>query len=261
MIFEFERQLSGCVVTRSHADFDLHRKVYNGMIDRKPAAIIRCRNTDDVARAVRLAFRHDVPFSVRGGGHTFAGKAVLEGGLTIDLSAMNAIVVDVAGRSARAQTGLKLGEFDRETQKHALLTPLGIASTTGIGGLTLGGGYGHTVGQFGLACDNVASIEMVTAEGEVVECSEDKNQELFWGMRGAGQNFGVATRIDYRLHSLAKVYGGPLFYPLSAEILHLYEEFVAKAPDRLTTLAASTKMVDGTLAFAIVVCFLGTPAA
>ena len=260
VIQEFERQLSGCVLTQSHADFDHHRRVYNGMIDRKPALIVRCRNTNDVAQTVRLARTHDIAISVRGGGHNFAGKAVLDDGLMIDLSGMKGITVDAERLTARAQTGLKLGEFDRETQNHGLMTPLGIATTTGIAGLTLGGGYGHTVGEFGLACDNVTRLEVVTAEGKVRECSAERDQELFWGMRGAGQNFGIATQIEYRLHAVSKVYGGPLFYPLSAEILHFYEEFVASAPDRLTTLGAATKMGDGTLAFGIVICFLGSPA-
>lgn len=140
------------------------------------------------------------------------------------------------------------------------MTPLGVASTTGIGGLTLGGGYGWTVGEFGLACDNVTRLEVVTAEGIVVECSAEQNQELFWGMRGAGQNFGIATQIEYRLHPLTEVYGGPLFYPLSAEIMRLYEEFVSNAPDRLTALGAATKMPDGTLAFGVIVCYHGSPA-
>src|SRR5205814_10011171 len=138
--------------------------------------------------------------------------------------------------------------LDGQTQKHGLVTPLGVASTTGIGGLTLGGGYGWTVGELGLACGNVTWLEVVTSEGTVVECSAEQNQELFWGMRGAGQNFGIATQIEYRLHPLTEVYGGPLFYPLSAEVMHLYEEFVTNAPDRLTALGAATKMPDGTLA-------------
>jgi FAD/FMN-containing dehydrogenase len=258
VIQEFDRQLSGCVLTQSHADFDHRRKVYNGMIDRKPALIVRCRDTGDVVATVRLARKHDIPVSIRGGGHNFAGKAVLEDGLMIDLSDMKGISVDTGRRTARAQTGLKLGEFDRQTQNHGLMTPLGVATTTGIAGLTLGGGYGWTVGELGLACDNVSWLEVVTAEGDVVECSAEQNQELFWGMRGAGQNFGIATQIEYRLHALSQVYGGPLFYPLSAEILHFYEEFVANAPDRLTTLGAATKLADGTLAFGIVVCYLGS---
>lgn len=260
IIQEFDHQLPGRVLRPSHAEFDQVRRVYNGMIDRKPALIARCRSTGDVVAAVRLARTHDIPISVRGGGHNFAGKALLEDGLMIDLSPMKGIAVDVEGRTARAQTGLKLGELDRETQQHGLMTPLGIATTTGISGLTLGGGYGWTVGAFGLSCDNVTELEVVTADGNVVECSAEQNQELFWGMRGAGQNFGIATRIEYRLHELSKVYGGPLFYPLSAEILHFYDEFVASTPDVLTTLGAATKMGDGTLAFGIVVCYLGTPA-
>jgi FAD/FMN-containing dehydrogenase len=260
IVEDFEKLLPGRVLTSKSADFDRVRKLYNGMIDRRPSIIVRCRETSDVAAAVRLARAHDIPASIRGGGHNFAGKAIVENGLMIDLSEMKRISVDVARRTARAQAGLKLGEFDRETQKHGLMTPLGVATTTGIAGLTLGGGYGWTVGRFGLACDNVTWLEVVTADGDVVECSEAQNPELFWGMRGAGQNFGVATQIEYRLHALTKVYGGPLFYPLSAEVMSFYDEFSARAPDSLTTLGASTKMPDGTLAFGIVVCHLGSPA-
>jgi FAD/FMN-containing dehydrogenase len=260
VISEFERELPGRVLTPAHPEFDQARKVYNGMIDHRPALIVRCRRTRDVATAVRLARTHDVPTSIRGGGHNFAGKAVLEAGLTIDMSDMKGVTTDPAQRSARAQTGLKLGELDRETQQHGLMTPLGIATTTGIAGLTLGGGYGWTVGQFGLACDNVTWLEVVTADGQTVECSPTQNQELFWGMRGAGQNFGIATQIEYRLHALSKVYGGPVFYPLSAEVMRFYDEFATAAPDQLTTLGAATKMQDGTLAFGIVVCYLGSAA-
>jgi FAD/FMN-containing dehydrogenase len=260
VINDFERRLPGRVLTRTHIDFDAARKVYNAMIDRKPALIVRCQTTREVAETVRLAREHDLPVSIRGGGHNFVGKAVLQDGLMIDLSAMKGISVQPEQAIARAQTGLKLGEFDAQTQKYGLMTPLGVASTTGIGGLTLGGGYGWTVGEFGLACDNVTRLEVVTAKGDVVECSAEQNRELFWGMRGAGHNFGIATQIEYRLHPLAKVYGGPLFYPLSAEVMQLYEEFVASAPDRLTTLGAATKMPDGTLAFGIIVCFNGSPA-
>lgn len=259
-ITEFEKQLSGRVLTPEHADFDRVRKVHNGMIDRKPALIVRCQTTGDVAAAVRIAREYDLPASIRGGGHNFAGKAVLEAGLMIDLSEMKGVSVSPERRMARAQTGLKLGEFDRETQKHGLMTPLGVATTTGIAGLTLGGGYGWTVGEFGLACDNVTWLEVVTADGNVVECSATQNNELFWGMRGAGQNFGIATQIEYRLHPLSTVYGGPLFYPLSAEIMRFYDEFSATAPDRLTTLGAATKMLDGTLAFGIIACYRGSAA-
>jgi len=259
-IKEFEKRLPGRILTPTHTDFDQARKVYNGMIDRKPALIARCRDTLDVAETVRIARELNLPVSVRGGGHNFVGKAVLADGLMIDLSGMKAVSVDAERRLARAQTGLKLGEFDAQTQKYGLMTPLGVASTTGIGGLTLGGGYGWTVGEFGLACDNVTRLEVVTAAGEVVECSSEQNRELFWGMRGAGQNFGIATQIEYQLHPLTQVYGGPLFYPLSSDVMQLYEEFVANAPDQLTALGAATKMPDGTLAFGIIVCYHGTPA-
>jgi FAD/FMN-containing dehydrogenase len=260
VIDEFNSRLPGRVLTQTHPEYDHRRKVYNGMIDRKPALIVRCRDSNEVARTVRLARTHGIPVSIRGGGHNFAGKAVLQDGLMIDLSGMKAISVDVGRRTARTQTGCNLGEFDRHTQQHGLMTPLGIATTTGVAGLTLGGGYGWTVGELGLACDNVTGFELVTAEGEIVECSEQQNQELFWAMRGAGHNFGIATQIEFRLHAFSRVYGGPLFYPLTAEILHFYEEFVAGAPDRLTTLGAATKMADGTLAFAIVICYLGSAA-
>jgi FAD/FMN-containing dehydrogenase len=260
IVAEFDRQLSGRIASPSHADFDRLRKLYNGMIDRKPALIARCRDTADVACAVRVAREHAIPMSIRGGGHNFAGKAVIEDGLMIDLSGMKHVEVDASRRTARAQTGLTLGEFDQATQQHNLMTPLGVATTTGIGGLTLGGGYGHTVGRFGLTCDNVTWMEVVTADGSVIECSAGRNPDLFWAMRGAGQNFGIATQIEYRLHPLARVYGGPLFFPLSAEVLHFYEEFVGSAPDRLTTLGAATKMPDGALAFGIIVCWLGSPA-
>jgi FAD/FMN-containing dehydrogenase len=191
---QLERRLPGQVLTPTHADFAAARKVYNGMVDRKPALIVKCRDTSNVVDTVRCARAQGVPISIRGGGHNFVGKAVLEDGLMIDLSGMKSISVDVEQSKARAQTGLKLGEFDCVTQKHGLMTPLGVASTTGIGGLTLGGGYGWTVGQLGLACDNVTWMEVVTAEGDVVECSEAQNRELFWGMRGAGQNFGMGDQ-------------------------------------------------------------------
>jgi FAD/FMN-containing dehydrogenase len=260
VVDEFDRQLPGCVVAPGTPQFDACRKVYSAIIDRKPALIVRCRDTKDVAAAIKIIRMKGLLASVRGGGHNFAGKGVLEGGVMIDLSPMKGIVIDPARRSARAQTGLTLGEFDRKTQEHGLMTPLGIATTTGIGGLTLGGGYGWTVGELGLACDNVIRLEVVTAEGMVLECSKTQNPELFWGMRGAGQNFGVATQIEYQLHPVTRVYGGPLFFPLSADIVRFYDEFAAGAPDKLTTLGAATKMPDGTLAFGIVICYLGSAA-
>jgi FAD/FMN-containing dehydrogenase len=176
----------------------------------------------------------------------------------IDLSPMKEIGVDPTRRLARAQTGLKLGEYDRETQKHGLVTPLGVASTTGISGLTLGGGYGWLVGKHGLTCDNVNSIELVTADGEILECGTEQNSDLFWGMCGAGANFGIATRIEYRLHPLTRVYGGPLFHKLTAEVMRFYAGFAESQPDELTTLSAATIAPDGKPAFVIAVCYCGS---
>lgn len=254
---EFKDELHGRLLTPRDQTYDIARSVWNGMINKRPALIAQCADVGDVATCINFARAEDVTISVRGGGHNYAGKAVIEGGLMIDLSPMKGITVDSAKRTARAQTGLKLGEFDRQTQKHGLMTPLGIATTTGISGLTLGGGYGWLVGKHGLACDNVTAIEVVTADGRIVECSASENADLFWGMRGAGANFGVATRIDYRLHPLSTVFGGPLFQPLTADVMRFYDEFSSSLPDELTTLGAVTTGPDGKPVFATVVCYCG----
>jgi FAD/FMN-containing dehydrogenase len=252
-------QLKGWLLTPGNADYEQARRVWNGMIDRRPALIVQCAARNDVVAALQFARAESLPVSVRGGGHNFAGRAVADGALMIDLSPMKEIDVDPRGQTARAQTGLKLGEFDQETQKHGLVTPLGVATTTGISGLTLGGGYGWLIGKYGLACDNVLSVEVVLADGKIVDCNAQENTELFWGMRGAGANFGIATQIEYRLHPLSEVFGGPLFFPLSAEIMHRYAEFSASIPDELTTFAAAAKLPDGTPVFAIVACYCGDP--
>jgi FAD/FMN-containing dehydrogenase len=257
---DLKRQLRGDLLASTDPEYDGARKVWNGMIDKRPALIARCAGSQDVAACVNFARDHDVLISVRGGGHNFAGKAVCDGGLMIDLSPMKGIEVDPVRRIARAETGLKLGEFDRATQKYGLATPLGVATTTGIGGLTLGGGYGWLVGKYGLSCDNVTWIEIVTAGGKILECSAEQNADLFWGLRGAGANLGIATRIEYRLHPVTTIYGGPLFHPLSAEVMRFYDEFSSNAPDELTTLGAATKGPDGKPAFVTAVCYCGSPA-
>jgi FAD/FMN-containing dehydrogenase len=252
-------QLKGRLLAPGNAGFEQARQVWNGMIDRRPALIVQCAARSDVVAALQFARAESLLVSVRGGGHNFAGRAVADGALMIDLSHMKEIVVDPKRNTARAQTGLKLGEFDRETQKHGLVTPLGVATTTGISGLTLGGGYGWLIGKYGLACDNVLSVELVLADGSVVNCNAHENTELFWGMRGAGANFGIATQIEYRLHPLSEVFGGPLFFPLTAEIMRRYAEFTASIPDELTTFAAAAKLPDGTPIFAVVACYCGAP--
>jgi FAD/FMN-containing dehydrogenase len=256
---DLKGQLSGALLVPTDPEYDAARRVWNGMIDKRPALIARCTGSQDVVACVNFARDHNVLISVRGGGHNFAGKAVCDDGLMIDLSPMKGIQVDPIRQIARAETGLKLGEFDRATQVHGLATPLGIATTTGIGGLTLGGGYGWLVGKYGLSCDNVNSVEIVTAGGKILECSSQQNADLFWGLRGAGANLGIATTIEYRLHPLTTVYGGPLFHPLSTEVMRFYDEFSRNIPDELTTLGAATIGPDGKPAFVTAVCYCGSP--
>jgi FAD/FMN-containing dehydrogenase len=257
-IQDFKKRLRGSLLTPADQNYDVARSVWNGMIDKRPALIAQCSATADVVACMEFARAENVPISVRGGGHSFAGKAVCEGGLMIDLSGMKSLEIDTSRRTARAQTGLKLGEFDRETQRHGLATPLGVATTTGISGLTLGGGYGWLVGKHGLACDNVTWIEVVTADGKTLECSAEQNPELFWGMRGAGANFGVATQIAYRLHPVTTIFGGPLIHPLTPDTMRFYAEFSSGIPDDLTTFGAAMRLPDGTPAFATVVCYCGS---
>src|SRR5437764_6807033 len=189
------------------------RAVPNAMIDRHPAIIARCADSDDVIACVRFARDHDLLVAVRGGGHSVAGKSVCDGGLMIDLSAMKGIRVDPARRTVRAETGLKLGEFDRETQSFGLATTLGVVSATGIAGLTLGGGWGHLHAKYGLAIDNVIAADVVTGDGRLLTASAFENQDLFWGVRGGGGNLGVVTSLEYRLHEVGQDLAGALFYP------------------------------------------------
>jgi len=260
-IADLRKALRGQLLTPDAAGYDTTRKVFNGMVDKRPALIARCVSRTDVAMCVNFARDHDVPLSVRGGGHNFAGKSVCHAGLMLDLSLMKGITVDPSRSVARAQTGLTLGEFDRETQKYGLATTLGVATTTGIAGLTLGGGYGWLAGRYGLACDNLLWAEIVTADGKIHECSSQENAELFWGLRGAGANFGVVTELEYTLHPLSMVLGGPIFYPLSSDAFRFYDEFARSAPDELTLLAAAMTGPDGSPAFAAVACYCGDAAA
>ena len=208
------------------------RMIWNRLIDKRPALIARCADANDVVRSVRFAREHELAVAVRGGGHNIAGNCVCDGGLMIDLSQMKGIRVDPERRTARAQPGLTLGEFDRHTQAHGLATTMGIASEVGIAGLTLGGGYGWLAGRYGLACDNLLSVELVTAEGEQLSASEGESAELFWGVRGGGANFGVITSFEYRLHPVGKVLGGMVLYAPTRAALRFFEEFSSSARTR-----------------------------
>src|SRR5262245_32055721 len=205
--------LRGPVLRPGEPGYDATRVIPNAMIDRKPALIVRCSGAADVIACVQFARERNALVSVRGGGHSVAGKSVCDGGLMIDLSAMKGIRVDNAKKTARAEAGLTLGEFDRETQAFGLATTLGTISKTGISGLTLGAGWGHLHGRYGLALDNLISLDVVTADGRLLTASVSENEELFWGLRGSGGNLGIVTSLEYRLHKVGLVLGGAVFYP------------------------------------------------
>jgi FAD/FMN-containing dehydrogenase len=251
--------LAGALLRPTDGGYDTARKVWNGMVDKRPALIARCAGAEDVIACVRFARDRDLLVSVRGGGHNYAGKSVCDGGLMIDLSPMKAIRVDAGRRVARAQAGLRLGEFDRETQALGLATTLGVNTDTGIAGLTLGGGYGWLGGKYGLACDNVLSLEVVTAHGQLLTASPTQNEDLYWGMRGAGANLAIATSFEYRLHPVGPVLGGMVIYPIAKgrETLRFFDEFSASAPDELSTAALLLTAPNGNPAIAIAVCYTG----
>jgi FAD/FMN-containing dehydrogenase len=229
--------IQGDVLLPSDEDYDHARKIWNGMIDKRPALIVRCTGPADVIDSVKFAREHDLLVSVRGGGHNVAGNALCDDGMVIDLSLMKGIRVDLNSSTARAQAGVTLGELDRETQIFGLSVPSGIVTTTGIAGLTLGGGFGYISRKYGLSIDNLISVDMVTAEGEFLTASETENEDLFWGLRGGGGNFGIVTSFEYKLQKIGPVVlGGLLLHPMddAPEFLRFYRDFIADAPDELT---------------------------
>jgi len=238
------------------------RRIWNGMIDRKPASIARCHTSVEVLQAVRAARERDLLVSVRGGGHNVAGTAVCDGGLMIDLSPMRDIQVDPSHRIATAQPGLLWGEFDLATTNFGLATTGGQVSHTGIAGLTLGGGLGYMMGLHGATCDNLRSAEVVTADGALLEASVDQNADLFWALRGGGGNFGIVTSFRYQLHPIGPVTAGLLIYPQesSLKVLSFYRNYLPCTPDALDTSVIFLKTPDGLDALAIVVVFFGTQA-
>jgi FAD/FMN-containing dehydrogenase len=209
---ELRRSLAGSVVGPEDAEYDAARRCFNALVDRRPAVIARCSGPNDVATALDFARTNDMEVAVRGGGHNPAGHCVVDGGLVIDLSLMRGVEVDGAARIARADGGATWLDFDSATQAFGLVTPGGVVGSTGVGGLTLGGGIGHLIAQHGLTCDNLIGAEVVTADGTVVRASPDENADLLWALRGGGGNFGVATRLQFRLHPLDGVVGGLLAY-------------------------------------------------
>src|SRR5262245_14341613 len=251
--------------------YDTARRIWNGACDRRPACIARCTGVADVVAAVRFARERDLVVAVRSGGHGVGGHAVCDGGLVIDLSPMRGIRVDPQARTARAQAGVLWGELDRETQLHGLATVRGIGTHTGIAGLTLGGGIGWLMRKHGATVDNLLSVDLVTADGDLVTASHDMNPELFWGLRGGGGNFGIVTSFEYRLHPVGPtVLAGPIFHSLEAgpDVLRFYREFIAEAPDELTTILELSvappasfipEELHGTPVVMIGACYAGPP--
>ena len=256
---KFREAFRGPSFRPGDAGYDAARKVPNAMIDRRPAIIARCAGAADVIECVRFAREHDVLVTVRGGGHSLPGKCVCDGALMIDLSAMKGIAVDPARKTVRAQTGLTLGEFDRETQAFGLATTLGTVSTTGIAGLTLGAGWGHLHARFGLALDNVIGADVVTADGRLLSVSSRENEDLFWGVRGSGGNLGVVTSLEYRLHEVGPVLGGAVFYPVAKtrEVIRFCREYAATIPDELVIQAGGMTLPDAGRVFAVAGCWSG----
>ncbi len=233
----FTAGLQGEVLTGTSPGYDEARAIWNAMIDRRPGLIVRCADTEDVVRAVRFARAQDLLVSVRGAGHNIAGNAVCDDAVMIDLSGMKAVEVRPDSRTARVQPGATLGDVDAATQAHGLALPVGINSTTGIAGLTLGGGFGWLSRKYGLTIDNLVAAEVVTASGEMVRASESENADLFWGIRGGGGNFGIITSFEFRLHPLGpQVLSGLIVHPFrdAPEVLRRYREFVSTAPDELS---------------------------
>jgi FAD/FMN-containing dehydrogenase len=261
--------LRGEVVTTDAPHYEEARRVWNATVVRRPALIVRCRSAADVVRAVRFAREHDLLLGVRGGGHNIAGNGLVDRGLLVDLSSMRGVRVDPVRRLAQVEGGALLGDVDRDTQTFALATPLGINSTTGVGGLTLGGGYGWLSRSFGLTVDNVRAADVVTADGALLRVSEAEHPDLFWALRGGGGNFGVVTSFEYALHPVGpEVLAGLIVHPFGRadELLRRYRDVMRAAPDALTAWAVLRKApplpflpttVHGRHVVIIAVCYCG----
>ncbi len=258
-IERLRRRLSGALLRRGDVGYDEARTVWNRMIDRRPALIVRCAGADDVVAALGFARDHDLLISVRGGGHNVTGNAVCDAGLMLDLSPMKRAGVDPERRRVIAEPGLTWKELDTATQRHGLATTGGIVSSTGVAGLTLGGGHGWLMRKHGLTCDNLAAVELVTADGQRLRASGEEHAELFWGLRGGGGNFGIVTAFEFRLHRLTRVLAGMLLYPRSRgrDLLDVFREAAEKAPDELTLGVVITTWHDGRPVIGLVACYSG----
>ena len=262
-VHDFAANLRGSLLHPGDSGYDEARKVWNGMIDRRPALVARCAGPADVIAAVRFARSQGLLVSVKGGGHNITGNAVCDGGLMIDLSPMKSVRVDPFKRIARAEAGLTWGEYNRETQAFGLASTGGVVSTTGIAGLTLGGGLGWLMGKHGLSCDNLLSADLVTAEGKFLTVSPDEHSDLFWGLRGGGGNFGIVTSFEYRLHPVGSVLAGMVLHPMAkaGEVLRFYRDYARNCPDEALAAAALMTSPDGAPVVAVIVAYIGDLAA
>jgi len=248
LVGELSKTFGGRLLQPADTDYEEARKVHNGMIDKRPAVIARCHGTADIVDAIVLARKLGLEIAVRGGGHNVAGRATIDNGLMIDLAPMKGILVDPKARTAKAQGGVTWRELNRETQLHGLATTGGVVSTTGIAGLTLGGGLGWLMAKHGLALDNLVSAEIVTADGKVLRASAGENPDLFWAVRGGGGNFGVAASLEYRLHPIGPVIvGGLIVYPFeqAREVLRFFRATTQSLPDEMMAVAGLIHAADG----------------
>jgi FAD/FMN-containing dehydrogenase len=266
----FPARLADKTVWPGDEGYDAARKVWNGMIDRRPAMIVRCQTPDDVIASVNFGRENNLLLAVRGGAHNVAGNATCEGGMVIDLSPMKLVTVDSAAKTARAEAGCTWADVDRATHPFGLATTGGLVSTTGIAGFTLGGGIGWLMRKYGLTCDNLRGIDLVTADGQLVRASATENPDLFWGLRGGGGNFGIATAFTYDLNPISTVLGGLVLHPIdrATDLLRFVRDFAATAPDELTCVAVfltapPAPFVPPDLQFkpaiAVAVCYAGSP--
>lgn len=271
-IDELKTRFKGNIVLPGDAAYESTRKIWNAMIDKRPAVIARCASTSDVVLGVNFAKDNDLILAVRGGGHNIAGSALCDDGIVVDLSQMKTVNVDPGKRRATVDGGATLADVDAATQAHGLATPLGINSTTGVAGLTLGGGFGWLSRKFGMTVDNLESVEVVTAAGETVHASATEHPDLFWALRGGGGNFGIVTRFEFQLHPVGPdVLSGLIVYPFSQakSVLQQYRDFVAQAPDELSVWTVLRKApplpflpaeVHGQEIVALALLYVGDPA-
>jgi len=244
IIDKLKGKVKGQIILPHNPNYDKVRKIWNAMIDRRPAVIVQCATADDVLHAISYARENGLELSIRGGGHNIAGSALCDNGVLIDLSDMKTVSVDAQNRRAYVEPGATLGDFDKAAQAHGLATPTGINSTTGIAGLTLGGGFGWLTRKYGMTIDNLVAADMVTADGRKKHLSEDENADLFWAIRGGGGNFGVVTRFEFALYPVGpEILAGLLVFPLGQvkQILQKYREFVKSAPEELNIWAVLRK--------------------